>query len=75
MNKLEPDEVEVPIDKTRLLIEGVAENCTDEMLQLYISLIYNANLDETFKIEEFRRNRRRVQLKFNRIYNNLKMIF
>ncbi|CAF0758942.1 unnamed protein product [Brachionus calyciflorus] len=63
------DEVEVPIDIHRLLVEGVTENCTDEMLQLYISLIFNANLDDTFKIEQFRRNRRRVMLKFNRKYN------
>ncbi|RNA15344.1 poly [ADP-ribose] polymerase 14-like [Brachionus plicatilis] len=62
-------ETEVPIDPHRLLVDGVLESCTDEMLQLYISLIFNAELDETFKIEEFRRNRRRVMLKFNRAFN------
>lgn len=61
-------EIEVPIDTTRLIVDGVLESCTDELLQLYISLLVNSDLDETFKIEEFRRNRRRVMLKFNRSF-------
>lgn len=59
-------DIELPIDNTRLIVDGVTENCSDEMLQLYISLIFNADLDDTLKIEEFRRNRRRVLLKLNR---------
>lgn len=60
---------EAPFDTTRVLIEGVVENCTDEMINLYICLLLNANLDESFKVEEFRRNRQRVLLKFNRKFN------
>jgi hypothetical protein len=60
-------EVEPPFDQHRLLIEGLAENCTDEMVQLYLMLVLNADLDDAFKIEEFVRNRSRVMIKMNRI--------
>lgn len=56
---------EVPIDTSRLLFEGVIESCTDEMIGLYITLIFNSSLDDNFKVEEMRRNRKRVQIKFN----------
>lgn len=59
-------EIDIPIDNTRLIVDGVGENFSDELLQLYISLILNADLDETFKIEDFRRNRHRVLIKFSR---------
>lgn len=59
-------ELEPPIDPTRLLFENVAETCTDEMIGLYITLIFNSSLDDSFKVEELRRNRKRVQIKFNR---------
>ena len=58
-----------PIDQTRLLMENVLETCTDEMVRLYILLIANADLDETFKIEEIRRNRRRIMIKFSKDYS------
>jgi hypothetical protein len=63
------NEPEVPIDPSRLLLEGVIESCTDEMIGLYITLVFNFNLDDSFKVEEMRRNRKRVQLKFNRNLN------
>ena len=56
---------EVPVDTSRLLFEGVIESCTDEMIGLYITLIFNSSLDDNFKVEEMRRNRKRVQIKFN----------
>lgn len=59
-------ELEAPIDPTRLLLENVAETCTDEMIGLYITLVFNSTLDDNFKVEEIRRNRKRVQIKFNR---------
>jgi hypothetical protein len=62
-------DVEVPIDSNRLLLEGVAETCTNEMINLYITLIFNSNLDDSFRVEEMRRNRRKVMLKFNRVFN------
>lgn len=55
-----------PIEPTRLLFENVPEPCTDEMIGLYITLLFNWSLDDTFKIEELRRSRKRVQIKFNR---------
>lgn len=58
-----------PIDQSRLLIDGVVETCTNEMICLYITLIMNANLDDSFKIEEMRRNRRKIMCRFNRIFN------
>lgn len=60
-------ELEPPVDSTRLLIDGVAESCPNEMINLYITLIFNANLDDSLKLEEIKRNRRRVLLKFNRV--------
>ena len=63
------DFIDPPIDKTRLLIEGVLETCTDEMIRLYILLIANASLDETFKVEEMRRNRRRIMVKFSKDFS------
>lgn len=71
---LESDtEIEPPLDPTRLLFENVAETCTDEMIGLYITLIFNSSLDDSFKVEELRRNRKRVQIKFNRTvdYNEI----
>lgn len=59
-------DLEPPFDLTRLLIEGISETCTDEMIQLYVLLVLNFNLDDTFKIEEIRRNKKRVMIKFNR---------
>jgi hypothetical protein len=58
-----------PFDQTRLLMENVLETCTDEMVRLYILIIANYNLDETFKIEETRRNRRRIMIKFSKEYS------
>jgi hypothetical protein len=59
-------EVEPPIDPNRFILDGVVETSSDEVIRLYSILILNPSLDETFKIEEMRRNRRRVQLKVNR---------
>lgn len=59
-------EIEPPIDPFRLLLDGVIETCSDEMVKLYSILILNPQLDESFKIEEMRRNRRRVQLRLNK---------
>lgn len=58
-------EPEIPIDPTRLLFENVPEACTDEMIGLYITLIFNAALDDSFRVEQIRRNRKRVLIKFN----------
>jgi hypothetical protein len=66
---VESEEIEAPYDEKRLLIDGLSESCTDEMIQLYVILILNANLDDAFKIEELRRNRKRVLLKFNKQYD------
>jgi hypothetical protein len=59
-------EVEAPIDAFRMLLDGVLETCSDEMIKLYVVLILNPTLDDSFKIEEMRRNRRRVQLRLNK---------
>jgi len=59
-------EVEAPIDAFRMLLDGVPETCSDEMIKLYVVLILNPTLDDSFKIEEMRRNRRRVQLRLNK---------
>ena len=58
-----------PTDPTRLLIDGVLETCSDEMIQLYVLLIVNGTLDDSLKIEETRRNRNRVMVKFNKNFN------
>ena len=58
-----------PNDPTRLLIDGVLETCSDEMIQLYVLLIVNGTLDDSLKIEETRRNRNRVMVKFNKNFN------
>lgn len=68
-NSLNDDQLDVKIDKTRLLIENVSESCSDEMIQLYILLIFNSSLDDKFKIEEIRRNRNRVMIKFNQEFD------
>lgn len=59
------DGVEVPYDSNRLLLEGVPETCTDEMIRLYLTLLLNADLNEDFELVEVRRNRHRVMAKFN----------
>jgi hypothetical protein len=70
INSLNNDQLdEVKVDKTRLLIENVLESCSDEMIQLYVFLIFNSNLDDNFKIEEIRRNRSRVMVKFNQEFD------
>ena len=61
--------VDQPVEQTHLLIEGIMETCSDEMIRLYILLIVNSSLDEAFKVEEIRRNRRRVLVKFNKAYD------
>jgi hypothetical protein len=58
--------IEPPIDPYHLLIEGSLETCTDEMIHLYLILILNPTLDDSFKLESMRRNRRRCLVKLNR---------
>lgn len=65
-NEKEKEETVVEYDQTRILIENVAESCSDETVQLYILLIFNTSLQSDLKIEEIRRNRRRVMVRFNR---------
>jgi hypothetical protein len=68
MSQLDSQQVEpeAPFDTNRVLIEGIVENCTDEMIQLYLTLILNASLDDSFSVEEMRRNRQRVMIRLNR---------
>lgn len=65
-SKLADLEVEPPVDPYRFVLDGILQSCTDEMIRLYSILILNPTLDESFKIEEMRRNRRRVQLRLNK---------
>jgi hypothetical protein len=62
-------DLEVPIDSNRLLLENVPESCSNEMIQLYLTLLLNYNLDDQIKVEEIRRNRHRVMIKLNRSIN------
>ena len=68
-SKISNEFKEPPIDHTSLLMENVIETCADETVRLYILLLANANLDETFKIEELRRNRRRIMVRFSKDYS------
>ena len=53
------------IDPLYLLLEGVSESCSDEMVRLYLTLIVNPGLEDAIKIESLRRNRFRVLVKLS----------
>jgi hypothetical protein len=63
---LENGIVEPVIDPFFLLVDGFSETTTNEMIRLYLILLVNPNLDDSFKIEFLRRNRKLVLVKFNR---------
>jgi hypothetical protein len=53
------------VDSSRLLISGLSETYSDEMIKLYITLLLNPNLDNKFQIIEFRRRDQYSLLGFN----------
>ena len=66
-DQLDPlSDAEPPVDPYRLLIDGIVDTCTDEMIRLYVLLLINPTLDDSFRVENMRRNRKRVLLKFNK---------
>ena len=60
-------------DRTHLLLENVADACSNEMLRLYILFITSGTTtlaaatttDESLRIEDMRRNRRRALVRFS----------
>ncbi len=75
-NQSESESSRPAVDSSRLLLENVSESCSDEMVRLYVLLIFNSTLksdDEndpnSVQIEEMRRNRDRVMLTFKRPFD------
>lgn len=68
-NNHDSDYIEPPFDENRILLDGINDSCSDEMIKLYLLLIVNETLDERIKIEQMRRNHARVLVKFNREIN------
>ena len=61
--------LEPPKDLSFVLLEGVNESCTDEMIKLYATLLVNPSLDQSVKIEKIRRNLRRCMIQFSKEIN------
>ena len=41
-------DIQPPIDKTRLILEGISESCSEDLIRLYSTLILNPFLLDSF---------------------------